>query len=201
MVRKGEAPATPAARSGAPTGDCQRARARKQGAVSAGELERRREGKAQWALSCTACSVSAPRLQDERSTRRRVVTGRVARERARADEVLSLDTAPEQLRKAAGTDGEASLADRTGLRRAQARTRADTLRGPRVARVPPPRDLDDRVVCFPGRRARSFFPLRSWGRHVEAQSGSSTQRFPTPRLPRSGPSGMCSRRSPRCEHA
>src|SRR4029453_18223717 len=85
--------------------------------------------------------------------------------------------------------GHAEVADRARLRRAQARARADALRRARVARLPPSRDADDRRLRLSGRRARPFFPLRSWRRRAEAQSGSPTPRFPTPRQPRSGPRG------------
>src|ERR1041384_3338609 len=112
MDRPREAPNARAARSGAPAGDGQRARAGKPGAVAMGELARRREGKTPGALSCPPRAVGPPRLPVACSPRRRMVSGGVARERAGADEVLSLDPPQEHLPQAAHTEGEAALADR-----------------------------------------------------------------------------------------
>ena len=75
----------------------------------------------------------------ERAARRGVVPRRVARGRGGADEVLALDPARDGHARGAGRDREAALADRARLRGAEAGAGARPLRGPRLARLPPPR--------------------------------------------------------------
>src|SRR6476469_3261074 len=123
---------------------------------------------------------------------------RVARGRAGADAVLAVDPARGDRLRRSGRPGPAALADRAGLPGAQAGTRARALRGPRLARLPPPRHAVHRGLLFPDRRAGEIFPLRPrWRRGL--RSASPSRRLPTPRRSRSGPRGMCRTRSPPCD--
>ena len=60
----------------------------------------------------------------------------------------------------AGRDRQAALADRARLRGAEAGAGARPLRGPRLARLPPPRVLVHRGLRLPGGRALALFPSR-----------------------------------------
>ena len=73
-------------------------------------------------------------------------------------QVLALDPARDGHARGAGRDREAALADRARLRGAEAGAGARPLRGPRLARLPPPRLLVHRRLRLPGGRALPLFP-------------------------------------------
>src|SRR5690349_23886193 len=78
--------------------------------------------------------------------------------RGRADEVLALDPARDGHAGGLGRDRQATVAGRAGLRGAQAGAGPGALRGPRLARLPPPRVLVHRGLRLPGGRALPLFP-------------------------------------------
>ena len=93
-----------------------------------------------------------------RAARGGVVPGGVARGGERADQVLALDAARGGHPRRVGRRGEAAVADRARLRGAEAGAGPRALRGPRLARLPPPRVLVHRGLRLPGGRALPLFP-------------------------------------------
>src|ERR1700731_1340266 len=87
---------------------------------------------------------------------------RMARGREGADEVLVLDPAGRHLVRRVGRSHQAALAHRTGLPGPQAGGRARTLRGARMARLPPSRPPLHRSLRISDLRAGDDSPL-VWG--------------------------------------
>jgi SRSO17 transposase len=134
----------------------------------------------------------ARRLPPQRAAGRGVAPDRVARRRGRAGQVLALHPARGRHARGAGRRGEAALADRARLRGAQAGDRPGPLRGPRLARLPPPRRLVHRRLRPPGGRALPLFPSRL---AAPAPGSRAAGRLPPPRLTRCAPSGTVPPRS------
>src|SRR3954453_21055326 len=123
---------------------------------------------------------------------------RVARGRAGADAVLTVDPARGDRLRRSGRLGSAALAHRAGLPGSQAGSRARALRGPRLARLPPSRHAVHRGLWLSDRRAGEIFPLRPrWCRGL--RSVSPFRGLPTARRSRSDPSDTCRTRSPPCD--
>src|SRR5919109_3173769 len=118
--------------------------------------------------------------------------------RGETDQVLARDPAGGHQLRAPGRGGETTLADRARLPGTQAGTRARPLRGPRLARLPSPRHVVHRGLWLPDRRAGEDSPLGIASRR-DVQSASPTQKLPTPRRRRSGPSDTCRTRLPPCD--
>jgi len=87
-----------------------------------------------------------------------------------------------------GCPRQTALDHRTELRGTQAGTRTGALRGPRLARVPPPRHALHSSLRLPCSREKPFFPLgtRRQSRIIRARSPT---RFPPARI-KSDPSGI-----------
>src|SRR6185312_16418430 len=102
-------------------------------------LARRHERGACLALCPKPGARGARRHAARRAARGGMAPDRVARGRSGADPVLAVDPARGDRLRRSGRPGPAALADRAGLPGAQAGTRAWALRGPRLARLPPPR--------------------------------------------------------------
>src|SRR5208337_3624834 len=92
------------------------------------------------------------------------------------------------------------MADRTGLSGTQAGGRAWTLRGARMARLPPSRNTLHRRLRLPDLREGDDSPLRT-SRRPEAPETSRSRRLPTQRRRRSDPSATSRTRSPPCADA
>src|SRR3954466_12093522 len=115
----------------------------------------------------------SPQTGSERAARRGVVPRRVARGGEGADPLLALAPAGDGHAGGAGRDRQAALARRAGLRGAEAGDRARPLRGPGLARLPPPRLLVHRGLRLPGGRALPL-PLRAGGPSSRPPSGRPT---------------------------
>src|SRR5690242_6539850 len=158
-------------------------------------LARGHGGSAGLALRRGAGAAGARRLPAERAARGGVAPGRVARGREGAHQVLALDPARDGRDRGAGRHGEAALAGRARLRGAEAGARARPLRGPRLARLPPPRQLVHRRLRVPGGRALPLFPP---GLATPARGPRATPKLPAPRLLPCARSGTVPRRSRPC---
>src|SRR5262245_59739257 len=130
-------------------------------------------------------------------TSRRDAANRVARRRGRADKILALDARQERLIQPSGRHCQNALARRARLPGAQAGGRARTLRGARMAGLPPPRHAVHRSLWISGLRTGDDSPLRTWFRQA-AHAIYPSRRLPTPRRPRSGLNVMSQTRSPPC---
>ena len=136
-----------------------------------------------------------PRPGTDRTSARGVVPGRVAGGGKGADEVLARDPARGDDPRGAGRDREAALARRAGLRGAEAGAGPRPLRGPRLARLPPPRVLVHRRVRLPGGRALPLFPSRL---ATPAAGARAAGRLPPPQLLPCARSGTIRSRSRPC---
>src|SRR5271163_3319874 len=125
----------------------------------------------------------------------RMVADRMARRRARADEILALHPARGHADRSSRRYRETALAHRTRLRGAQERTRPRPLRRAGLARLPSPRHALHRRLWIPDPRESGLSPLRTPVARTPCPSPSST----TPRRPRSDPSVTSRTRSPPCE--
>jgi len=112
-----------------------------------------------------------------------------------ADPLLALDPARGGHAGGAGRDREAALAHRARLRGAEAGARPGPLRGPRLARLPPPRQPVHRGLRFPGGRALPLFPS---GPATPAPDARAAGRLPPPRLLPCARSGTARPRSRPC---
>ena len=116
-----------------------------------------------------------------RAARGGVVPGGVARGRGRADQVLALDPARGGHARGAGRDREAAVAGRARLRGAQAGAGPGPLRGPGLARLPPPR----RPCASP--RTPSWWPSAAAFPLKAGDPGSRTPERPAGYRPRNSP--------------
>src|SRR3954447_10721571 len=191
----------PAARAVAPRRGPSAARGREtghrpaRGRVAERRLTRGHGRRAELALRRGAGPPGARRLPPERAARRGVVPRRVARGREGADEALALDPARGGPARGAGRSCQAALAHRAGLRGAEAGAGPRPLRGPRLARLPPPRQPVHRRVRLPGGRALPLFPS---GLATPARRPRAAGRLPAPGLTSCAPSGTVPRRSRPC---
>src|SRR5689334_17775754 len=120
---------------------------------------------------------------------------RVAPRRGRADQVLALQPGADDQAGEAGPHRQGALADRARLRGAETGDRTGSLRGPRLARLPPSCQPLHRSLRLPDRRALPFPP--SAPVHPRAdQDTCPTPRFPSARGCPSDLSATCSTRSP-----
>ncbi len=129
---------------------------------------------------------------------------RVAARRGRADQVLALHAARGRQLRAARRSHQAALAHRARLPGTQAGGRAGTLRGARVARLPPPRHAVHRRLRLPDLREGGDSPLRTLCRPVAPDRAPETchsRQLPTQRRRRSGPNGIFRTRSRQCDDA
>src|SRR3954454_17156504 len=182
-------PRTPAARGRGAGGGPAR------GCVEGGHLARGHGGTAGLPLRRRAGPPGPRRLPPQRAARGGVVPGRVARGREGADEVLALHAARGDVARGLGRDRQAALAHRARLRGAEAGTRVGALRGPRLARLPPPRLLVRRGLRVPGGRALPLFPS---GLATRARGPRAAGRLPPPRLLPCARSGTTRSRSRPC---
>src|SRR3954447_15254957 len=182
-------PRAPAARGG------EAGRGPARGCVGGGHLAGGHGGSAGLALRRRAGPGGARRLPPERAAGRGVVPRRVARGREGADPLLALDPARGRHAGGAGRDRQAALAHRARLRGAEAGDRPGPLRGPRLARLPPPRVLVHRRVRLPGGRALPLFPS---GLAAPARRPRAAGRLPPPGLLPCAPSGTARPRSRPC---
>src|SRR4051794_29340387 len=120
---------------------------------------------------------------------------RVAQGRGRADQVLAVQPGADNRAGQAGPHRQGTLADRARLRGTQARDRTGSLRGPRLARLPPSCQPLHRSLRLPGGRALPFPPSAPVHPGTN-QNTCSTPRFPAARGCRSDLSATCSTRSP-----
>src|SRR5436305_1180188 len=165
------------------------------GRVAERHLARGHGRRAELALRGGAGPAGARRLPPQRAARRGVAAGGVARGREGADEVLAPDLARGGDPRGAGRDREAALAHRARLRGAEAGARVGALRGPRLARLPPPRLLVRRGLRVPGGRALPLFPS---GLATRARGPRAAGRLPPPRLLPCARSGTTRSRSRPC---
>src|SRR4051795_4128143 len=165
------------------------------GRVADRHLARGHGGSAGLALRRGAGPPGARRLPSGRAARRGVVPGGVARGGERADQVLALDPARDGHARGAGRDRQAAVAGRAGLRGAQAGAGPGALRGPGLARLPPPRVLVHRRGRLPGGRALRLFPSRL---APPAANARAAGRLSPPQLPPCAPSGIARARSRPC---
>src|SRR5215210_9548244 len=121
---------------------------------------------------------------------------RVACRREGAQQVLVLDAARGDRLRAHGRTRQAQVAHRARLSGTQAGTRAWALRGPRLARFPPPCQLVPCSLWLPDRRAGEDLPLRIC--RPEAQSDWPSHGLSTPRRLPSDRSGTSRTQSPPC---
>jgi SRSO17 transposase len=195
-VGPGPAAEAAAARSRAPAARGREAGHRPaRGRVADRHLARGHGGSADLALRRGPGPAGARRLPPGRAARRGVVPRRVARGRGGTDQVLALHAARDGHARGAGRDRAAALAHRARLRGAQAGARPGALRGPRLARLPPPRVLVHRGLRLPGGRALPLFPP---GLAAPARRARAAGRLPPPQLLPCAPSGTARRRSPPC---
>ena len=195
-VGPGPAAEAAAARSRAPAARGREAGHRPaRGRVADRHLARGHGGSADLALRRGPGPAGARRLPPGRAARRGVVPRRVARGRGGTDQVLALRAARDGHARGAGRDRAAALAHRARLRGAQAGARPGALRGPRLARLPPPRVLVHRGLRLPGGRALPLFPP---GLAAPARRARAAGRLPPPQLLPCAPSGTARRRSPPC---
>src|SRR5690349_11116421 len=125
---------------------------------------------------------------------------RVAQGRGRADQVLALQPAADDQAGEAGPHRQGALAHRAGLRGAETGDWTGSLRGPRLARLPPSCQPLHRSLRLPHRRALPFPP--SPPVHPRAdQDTCPTPRFPSARGCPSDLSATCSTRSPPSDDA
>ena len=118
----------------------------------------------------------------------------VAEGRDGARQVLALQPAAPHRAQGPGPHRQGAMADRARLPGAQAGDRARALRGPRLARLPPPRQPLHRSLRLPGGRALPFSPCAPL--HPPAARGTcATRRLPAARRRRSGLKGTCQTRS------
>src|SRR3954451_7565213 len=120
---------------------------------------------------------------------------RMAEGGSRTCEILAFHSAGGYQTEATGCPRQTALDHRTELRGTQAGTRTGALRGPRLARVPPPRHALHSSLRLPCSREKPFFPLgtRRQSRIIRARSPT---RFPPARI-KSDPSGIIRSRSRR----
>src|SRR3954451_19848443 len=78
--------------------------------------------------------------------------------RCRARQILAGHRPAGYAVRAPGRSGQATLADRTRLPGAETGAGPGTLRGTRLARLPPSRHLVHRRLCLPYRRTGEVFP-------------------------------------------
>src|SRR5205085_4512332 len=163
------------------------------GRVADRRLAGRHGRRAGLALRGGAGPAGARRHGAGRAASRGVVPGGVAGRRGGAGEVLALDPVRDGPARGAGRDREAAVADRARLRGAEAGTRPGALRGPRLARLPPPRALVRRRVRLPGGRALPLFPPG-----LATPAARAAGRLPPPGLLPCARSGTARPRSPPC---
>ena len=123
-----------------------------------------REGSADWLTSRFARVRVRAAHRDERlneAPRRGMAADRMAAGREGADQILVRQPARRHLLRAAGRSRQAALADRARLPGTQAGTRPWTLRGTRLARLPPSRHTVHRCLRVPDLRAGDDSPLRT----------------------------------------
>ena len=126
-----------------------------------------------------------------------VAADRVARGGSRADQILALDAARNDQLPRARRFCQDALAHRARLSGAQAGSRAWTLRGTRLARLPPSRHAVHRRLRIPDRRTGDDSPLRTAFR-LAVPSTSLTQRLSTQRIRPRGLNGTSRTRLQRC---
>src|SRR5690349_14809567 len=163
------------------------------GRLADGGLARGEPGRAERALRGRAGAAVAPRLLARRAAPGGVAADRVAGGEGGADQVLALHPGRDGRARGAGRDRQGALADRAGLPGAQAGAGARPLRGARLARLPPPRQLVRRGLRLPRSRAEPFSPSGP-------RPGASPCAPPGPAAPRASradPSATSRARSPR----
>src|SRR5215207_8700233 len=122
---------------------------------------------------------------------------RVARGRGGAEQILALQPAAAQRVARPGPRRQGALGDRARLSGAEAGDRVGPPRGPRLARLPPPRQSLHRGLRLPRRRAPPFPPSAAL-RASAAQGTCATRGLPAARRHRRlGLSGTCRAPSPR----
>src|SRR4051794_36435948 len=125
---------------------------------------------------------------------------RVAQGRGRADQVLALQPAADDQAGEAGPHRQGALGLRARLPGAETGDRTGSLRGPRLARLPPSCQPLHRSLRLPDRRALPFPP--SAPVHPRAdQDTCPTPRFPSARGCPSDLSATCRTRSPPSDDA
>src|SRR6478752_5986704 len=129
------------------------------GGLARRHLARGHSRAAHLALRRRPRQAGAPRLLALRPAARGMVPHRMARGRERADQILALDLAAGDTLGRPRRPGQAQMAYRTRLPGAQAGDRPRSLRGARLARLPPPRHARHRRLRIPGLRVESDFPL------------------------------------------
>src|SRR5260221_287735 len=121
----------------------------------------------------------------------------MVRRRRRARQILVRHPAGRHLLRAAGGAGQAALAHRGGMAGPQAGGGPGSLRRPKLARLPPPRQPLDRRLRIPDLRAGDDSPPRT-SFLGERRAGCPTRRLSTPRRRRSDPNGTSPTLSPPC---
>jgi len=130
--------------------------------------------------------VSAKKLAEGLPARAwRTVTWREGSRTGLSSRFAALRVRPAHRAQGPGPSRQGALADRARLPGAQTGDRARALRGPRLAGLPPPRQLVHRGLRLPGRRALPFPP--SGPLHPPAPRGTcATRGLPAARRRRSG---------------
>lgn len=125
------------------------------GCLAARHLARGNECRSRLALRRPARPARIPRLHSRHAAPRGVAVDRVARGRCRAAQILAVHASGGHPAARSRSHGQAALAHRARLSRAQAGTRPGPLRGRGVGRLPPP--------CQPLRRRLRLPRLRAGG--------------------------------------
>src|ERR1700716_2665544 len=143
-----------------PSGQRQGARARPaRGKLADDFLARRNGGTAGVALCPGSGAGSASRLLAGRAAWRGMAADRMARGRRRTRQILAGHRPAGYPVRPIGRSGQAALAHRARLPRAETGTRSCTLRGAGLARLSPSRHAVHRGLCLPDRRAGEDSPL------------------------------------------